>query len=104
MAIELQTLLTIISVGAAVLFGFKNQLRNNDSDIERKSAETAMISQKLDNIGADVSEIKRDITTVRKDVTQLSERVIIVEQSAKSAHHRLDGIEEKTVKKGKKRK
>ena len=39
--------------------------------------------------------IKYDMTAVKKDVQGLTERMIVVEQSTKSAHHRIDGIEEK---------
>ena len=45
---------------------------------------------KLDQIGADVRDIKYDITAVKKDVQGLKERMIMVEQSTKSAHKRLD--------------
>ena len=47
---------------------------------------------KLENIGDGVSEIKSDMKNVKGEVQELRERLVAVEQSAKSAHHRLDGI------------
>ena len=42
----------------------------------------------------EVEEIKNEIKTVKQDIEKLRERVIIVEQSAKSAHKRIDGIKD----------
>ena len=86
---------TLISVAFAVYFGLKNTKRSDTSDIERKAAETATINVKLDQIGGDVRDIKYDMTAVKRDVQSLTERMITVEQSTKSAHHRIDGLEGK---------
>ena len=50
---------------------------------------------KLENIGNGVNEIKSDMRNMRNDIQDLRDRLIIVEQSTKSAHHRLDGLEGK---------
>lgn len=95
MSIELAVLISIISVCSSVLFGFSNYKRNSNNDVTQKAAETATINVKLDTIGSDVRDIKYDITAVKKDVQSLAERMIIVEQSTKSAHHRIDEVVEK---------
>lgn len=95
MTIETASLISIISVTCAVYFGVTGKKRGDTSDVERKAAESATINVKLDQIGGDVRDIKYDITATKKDVQALTERMITVEQSTKSAHHRLDGIEEK---------
>lgn len=91
----LALIVTMISVAFAVYFGLKNAKRSDTTDIERKAAETATINVKLDQIGGDVRDIKYDITATKKDVQALTERMITVEQSTKSAHHRLDAVEGK---------
>ena len=48
---------------------------------------------KLESIGTGVSEIKSDMRNIKEDIVDLRERMIIVEQSVKSAHHRIDSIE-----------
>lgn len=94
MSFALNDILTIVSVFAAVYFASRNNTRA-DNDEVRKSAQTdAVLSQKLDSISDDTREIRKEITDVKVKVNDLSERVIIVEQSAKSAHHRLDRYEE----------
>ncbi len=88
--IEVTVLISIISVSSAGFFAIKNSKRADTSDAEKKAVETATINVKLDQIGADVRDIKYDITAVKKDVQGLKERMIMVEQSTKSAHKRLD--------------
>jgi peptidoglycan hydrolase CwlO-like protein len=88
-------IVTIISVAFAIYFGLKSAKRNDCTDIEKKAYEQASINVKLDQIGGDVRDIKYDVTGVKKDFQMLTERVVKVEESAKSAHHRIDGIEER---------
>ena len=63
-----------------------------------------ILSQKLDSISDDTKEIRKEITDVKGKVNDLSERVVMVEQSTKSAHHRLDRYEEEEIYHGKPRK
>lgn len=102
MTIEVPTLISIIaliitaiSIGFAIYFGLKGSKRNDNSDIKNEAYEKASINVKLDQIGGDVRDIKYDMTGVKKDFQMLNERVIKVEESAKSAHHRIDGMEER---------
>lgn len=94
MSMTFNEILTIISVVAAVYFAFKNNNRANDTELSKKTREDAIVSQKLDSISDDTKEIRKEITDVKVKMNDLSERVVIVEQSAKSAHHRLDRYEE----------
>lgn len=94
MNFELHDLLTIISVSAAVYFAFRNNTRADNNEVRSQAQVDAVLSQKLDSISDDTKEIRKEITDVKVKVNDLSERVIIVEQSAKSAHHRLDRYEE----------
>lgn len=95
MTIELALLISVVSVAFSIYFGLKNKNRNDTADTERKAAETAVINVKLDQIGGDVRDIKYDMSAVKKDVQNLTERMVVVEQSTKSAHHRIDGLEER---------
>lgn len=94
MNIELNQILTFVSVVAAVYFAFKSNSRANDDEVSKKAQVDAILSQKLDSISDDTKEIRKEITDVKVKVNDLSERVVMVEQSTKSAHHRLDRYEE----------
>lgn len=93
MTIGLTTLLTIVSVSAAVYFGIKSSRRNDTKDIEERAANNAKINLKLDTISGTVNDIKYDISATRKQVEDIDKRLVITEQSTKAAHHRLDKME-----------
>lgn len=94
MSIEFNQILTFVSVVAAVYFAFKSNSRANNDEVSKKAQVDAILSQKLDSISDDTKEIRKEITDVKVKVNDLFERVVMVEQSTKSAHHRLDRYEE----------
>lgn len=104
MNIEFNQILTFVSVVAAVYFAFKSNSRANNDEVSKKAQVDAILSQKLDSISDDTKEIRKEITDVKVKVNDLSERVVTVEQSTKSAHHRLDRYEEEGIYNGKPRK
>ncbi len=94
MTIEFSQILTTISVCAAVYFAARSDGRASKDEASKKAQVDAVLSQKLDSISDDTKEIRKEITDVKVKVNDLSERVVIVEQSTKSAHHRIDRYEE----------
>lgn len=104
MSIEFNQILTFVSVVAAVYFAFKSNSRANNDEVSKKAQVDAILSQKLDSISDDTKEIRKEITDVKVKVNDLSERVVMVEQSTKSAHLRLDRYEEEEIYHGKPRK
>lgn len=104
MNIEFNQILTFVSVVAAVYFAFKSNSRANNDEVSKKAQADAILSQKLDSISDDTKEIRKEITDVKVKVNDLSERVVMVEQSTKSAHNRLDRYEEEEIYHGKPRK
>lgn len=104
MNIEFNQILTFVSVVAAVYFAFKSNSRANNDEVSKKAQVDAILSQKLDSISDDTKEIRKEITDVKVKVNDLSERVVMVEQSTKSAHSRLDRYEEEEIYHGKPRK
>lgn len=69
--------------------------RNRDSNKDTKEATTAQVQTmvKLDSIASGVDDIRVEQRAMRERVDKLAERTAGVEQSAKSAHHRLDELE-----------
>lgn len=85
--------ISAISVCAVIYFNSKNSNHTNVKDIERQVAERTEMNMKLDEINRNTQDIKYDVSAVKKDVQAHGDRIIKVEESVKSAHHRLDGIE-----------
>ena len=92
--VEISLIVSVISVAFAVYFGIANKRRNEKNDTEHateeRAATNAMVIAKLENIGDDVKDIKREYRETRAEVQSLRDRVVVVEQSLKSCHKRLD--------------
>lgn len=95
MTIEVTILISVVSVAFAIYFGLKSNRRNDIKDIQEKAERDTRINIKLDDISGDVKDVKYDISSVKKKIEDFDKRLIVVEQSTKSAHHRIDRIEGK---------
>lgn len=97
MTIEIALLISVVSVAFSIFFGLKNNKRTDTKDIEERVKENTRINIKLDNIGQTTQDIKAEVSSMRNDIKSHNERLIKLEESCKSAHHRLDGIEHRFV-------
>lgn len=95
MSIEIALLISIVSVCFSVFFGLKNNKRSDTKDIEERVKDNTRINMKLDNIASNTTEIKNEVSEMRKEINSHGNRIIKVEESVKSAHHRLDGLEKR---------
>lgn len=91
----LAVIVSVISVAAMIYFNSKNSKHTDVKDIERQVAQRTEMNMKLDEINRNTTDIKYDVSAVKKDIQAHGERLIKVEESAKSAHHRLDSIEQR---------
>lgn len=71
----------------------KERERERAKEIEERTRENTIINTKLDNINFSNQEIKERLNNVATQIQEHGERLIKVEESCKSAHHRLDTIE-----------
>lgn len=91
---EISAIITVISVAFAIFSGVMAIRRNNRTDDRASASEITTVIVKLENIADDVKEIKENIRGLDEKIQSLDRRVTIVEQSTKSAHHRLDSFME----------
>lgn len=70
--------------------------RNVKGDSKNDGAQISEILVKMELVQSDLKEIKADfkseVKTIKADMESLKDRVVVVEQSAKSAHKRIDGL------------
>lgn len=97
MTVDVSLLLSIVSVVVAVVVAVTNIRRSNQDDTREDAANLTTLIVKLENIGEGVNEIKSDMRNMKSDIQDLRDRLITVEQSDKSAHHRLDTLEGKPI-------
>ena len=74
-------------------FGF---MRSRDKDVKKDATEKAETSTKLNHIGSGVDSIRVKMEVSELRMSELSGNVIRVEESAKQAHKRIDGLEKES--------
>ena len=90
---EGSTIISLCSLIIAMVVAFSN-IRNKNYVNDRESAsQITTLIVKLENIADGINEIKSEMKSMKSDVDDLRERLIRVEQSTKSAHHRMDTLE-----------
>lgn len=85
--------ISAVSVIAVIYFNSKKSKHTDEKEIRERIEEQTRINLKLDEINRNTTDIKYDVSAVKKDVQAHGERLIKVEESVKSAHHRLDTLE-----------
>ena len=93
--IEVPILISGLSLLVAIVVAIANLRKDHEQSDRRAASETTTLIVKLENINNGVNEIKSDMRNMRDDIQDLRDRLIIVEQSTKSAHHRIDTFEGK---------
>ena len=96
MQIEIAVLISVISVIFGIYSGVHSMRRKERSDTKRESAELTMVIVKLEGISEGIIEIKREMAKEKEDIKNLTERLIVAEQSLKSAHKRINEFEKKS--------
>ena len=105
MQISIEVLFSItvalIGVYATVSKILKDNKKDNEerqrqvaNDREKQAERHIEIKKSLDYIAIDVDKINNTIKDIDNKVDAIDRRVTINEQAVKSAHHRLDNIEE----------
>lgn len=97
MTIELSTaiIISVLSLGFSVYIGLKNSKRTDTKDIEERVKENTRINMKLDAILDTITEMKNERSEMKKELAEHEQKITKIEASANSAHHRLDGIEDR---------
>jgi hypothetical protein len=81
-----------ISMLLGTFIGFLTFNRSRDKDVRNDASESAVIRTKLDAISQSVESIRIDLRANEQRWNMLSETVIRVDESAKSAHKRIDAL------------
>lgn len=95
MTIEATILISVVSVSFALYFGLKGMRRNQKKDDAEEASERTTVIVKLENISSGIAEIKSEMCNLRSDLREQRERLVIAEESVKSAHKRIDELRKK---------
>lgn len=95
MNIDVSTLISVLSLTVATIVALTNIRRNHTADDRQEATEMTTLIVKLETINNGVNEIKSDMRNMKDDMQDFRDRLIIVEQSTKALHNRVDKIEGK---------
>lgn len=95
MQIEIAYLISVVSLAFSVFFGLKSSKHTDTKDIEERVKDNTRINMKLDAIAGTTQEIKSEISSMREEINSHNDKIIKLEQSLKSEHHRLDTLEDR---------
>jgi len=84
----------LIIAALSLILGYLGYSLNKNKSIKDEGKQDAVISTKLDNIERGVQDIRIDIKANEKRVSDLSEKLVRIEESTKSAHRRIDKLED----------
>lgn len=85
--------INILCTVIGALIGVYGFLRVTKKDTEDKATSNTRLADRLDSIKTGVDDIRLDIKAQGMKIDSITERLTRTEESVKSAHHRIDGIE-----------
>ncbi|EOU1596836.1 hypothetical protein EHZ13_14950 [Clostridium perfringens] len=91
----LVTLVGVVGTVSGIYFGFWKAKKDEQKTLKEDTVQDTVVATKLDYISKGVDDIRLDIKAQDKRISDVVERLIKVEESTKSAHHRIDSLEEK---------
>lgn len=89
------TVLAVVSLLVSAFVGFTTIKRNKNNDDKKETTEFTTIAVRLESISGGIAELKSDFRHMSTEQQAIRERLVLVEQSVKSAHHRIDTIQGK---------
>ena len=97
--VDPSTWISLAAVALSLVFGVLNAGHNGRSDIKdqletakQQASQQARIETSLSVIQRDTGDIKAEMKGLKSDLQDVTRRLVIVEQSTKSAHHRIDEL------------
>ena len=93
MTVEVALVISVVSVVFGVYQTISNLKRNEKVDAKNDASQLTTVIVKLESIGTGIARIENEVTNIKNDVKEDHERLVKVEESAKSAHKRLDTCE-----------
>ena len=95
MNVDLVVLVGLVGTVSGIYFGFWKAKKDQEKEAREDATKDTTLTVKLEYISKGVDEIRIDNKVRDKQMLDFAERLVAVEKSAASAHHRLDGIEKK---------
>jgi len=95
--LEVGSIVAVISAISGIVLGWLGRSRTVKLDTATEASRDALLRADMDYIKRGIEDIRVEQKAQGRRYDELAERVTRVEESAKSAHHRIDRVEGKTI-------
>ncbi|MBO3417924.1 hypothetical protein [Clostridium perfringens] len=95
MNVDITVLVGIVGTLTGIYCGLWKAKKDQEKEAKEDASKDTTVTVTLEYISKGVDEIRIDNKVRDKQYLNFAERLVAVEKSAASAHHRLDGIEKK---------
>lgn len=85
-------IVSVLSLCFSVYMGLRSNKKADNKEIEQRIARETRTDMKLDEISADVKEVKETVKNIQNDVKDHEGRIVKLEASYKAEHKRLDEL------------
>ena len=90
---QAETIISLVIAGLALACSVWTVRRASKGDTSESAMERATVTADIRYIRSSIDDIKLDNKAIQKDLAALQTQIVIVEQSAKSAHKRIDDLQ-----------
>ncbi|BDU83936.1 hypothetical protein SNUCP4_36560 (plasmid) [Clostridium perfringens A] len=95
MNVDLTVIIGILGTLSGVFFGIWKAKKDSDRSIREDTVQDTVLATKIDYISNGVDDIRLDFKAQAREIQGIKLDIAKLQESTKSAHHRLDGIEKK---------
>lgn len=91
--LDAATIISLVIAACALLFTALSFRRTQSQDTSTTAAERATMTANIQYIRQSIDEIKLDNRAIKTDLDELKAKVVAIDESAKSAHKRIDDMQ-----------
>ena len=100
MNVDIVALIGLIGTISGVYLGFWKAKKNGEKSIKEDTVQNTVMATKLDSISKGIDDIRIDFKTQAREIQRMQLDQARLDESVKSAHHRIDELQEIIKKEG----
>lgn len=94
MNVDIVALMGLIGTISGVYLGVWKAKKDGEKSIKEDTVQDTVVATKLDYISKGVDDIRLDFKAQAREIQDIKMDIVKLKESTKSAHHRLDGLED----------
>lgn len=100
MNVDITVLVGILSAITGIVLGIWKNKKDGEKSLKEDTVQNTVVATKLDTISKGVDDIRIDFKTQAREIQRMQLDQARLDESVKSAHHRIDELQEIIKKEG----